>query len=275
MLRNLSAEGYKLKKSKSFYFCAAAVVCFVAILFATFYFVDCVQKGEVENGAGGFTVFMNGEEVGNASIWDSVSLMELLRQLFAGSMLSCTIAVFVSIFVCGEYGSGMVKNVVGKGCPRASVYAAKLIMAEFASICIAAIGILLILIVGRIFMGPHVFEGHFWPDFFTYIGMQLTVLIAEAALFVLVSEVCRMAAAGIAFNIGMIIFSLLIINGLDVLVPDSGLQPSEIWPIGQTERLPLEGFTSDIIIQNTVVAVAWFAIALFLGIWHFNKTDIK
>ena len=277
MFRMLHAEGYKLKKSKSFYICSIIMLCFVILLFVMLYFADRIQKGNMENGTGGIVITANGTEVesGSVPVWDSVSLMELLQQIFAGSMLSCTIAIFVSIFVTGEYGSGMIKNVVGKGCSRASIYLSKLFMTECASVCIAFSGIISMLLFGRIFLGTHVFGGDFWHNFFIYTGIQLVIMVSMTALFMMVSEICRTIAGGISLNIGIILFSVLFINGMDVVLANSSFKPSDIWLIGQTERLPLEEFTSGLVIQDMLVAAVWFFAATLLGIWHFYKTDVK
>lgn len=277
MLCILHAEGYKLKKSKSFYICSIVMLCFVILLFVMLYFADSIQKGNMENGAGGITITANGTEVesGSVPIWDKVSIMELLQQIFAGSMLSCLIAIFASIFVTGEYGSGMIKNVVGKGCSRASIYLSKLFMTEFASVCIAFVGILSTLLFGRIFLGARAFNGSFWHNFFIYTGIQLVTMVSMTALFMLVSEVCRTVAGGISINIGMIVFSLLFVNGLDLVFANSRFKPSDFWLIGRTERLPLEGFTTGFVIRNLLVAAAWFLASVLLGIWHFQKTDVK
>ncbi len=276
MIRILNAEIYKLKKSKSFYICSIVMICFVLLLYGLLYLADSIQKGTVENGTGGFFFVANGEGAkGGATIFESFSLMEALRQIFAGSMLSCMLAIFVSIFVTGEYGSGMIKNVVGKGCSRSAIYLSKLFMAQVASLCIAFAGILPTLLLGRVFLGAQAFDGGFWHDFMIYTGLQLAIMAATSAIFMLVSEVCRTPAAGISINIGMIIFSLLFINGLDVLFAKNGFSLSDIWPIGQTERLPLNGFTSGMVIQNLLVAAAWFLAAASFGVWHFSKTDVK
>lgn len=272
MFRILNAEGYKLKKSKSFFVCCIAMVCFTMLMLAMFYIADRIQKGYIGNGTAGITVTSNGTV---KEFLENISLMEMLQQIFGGSMLSCTLAIFVSIFVTKEYGSGMVKNIVGKGCPRASIYLSKLLVTVFASFCITLAGVLSMLLGGRILLGERAFSGGFWHNFFTYTGIQLAIMVAMTAVFMLVSEICRTVAGGISLNISIIIFSVLFINGLDLIFVNSSFKPSDIWLIGQTEHLPLDGFTSGFVIKMLLVAGVWFAAATLIGIWHFYKTDIK
>lgn len=272
MFRILNAEAYKLRKSKSFFVCCIAMVCFTILLIAMVYIADNIQKGNIGNGTAGITITSNGTA---KEFLDNVSLMEMLQQIFGGSMLSCTLAVFISIFVTKEYGSGMIKNIVGKGCPRASIYLSKLLVTVAASFCITSAGVLSMLLGGRILLGERAFDGGFWNEFLSYTGIQIALMAAMAAVFMLVSEVCRTVAAGISLNIGIIIFSVLFINGLDLLFADSSFRPSDIWLIGQTEHLPLDGITSGFAAKMLIVAAVWFVAAALLGILHFYKTDIK
>lgn len=277
MFRLINAESYKLKKSKSFFICSIVMVCFVLLLFGMLFLADGIQKGNFENGTGGVTITKNGSDIESASgsIFDEINLMDILQQVFSGSMMSCTLAIFVSIFVIGEFGSGMIKNIVGKGCSKTAIYLSKLFMTALASICIALAGVLTLLLFGRIFIGTQAFSNTFWHNFFIYTGIQLLIVISLSALFMLTSELCRTTAGGISLNIGIIVLSSLLMGGLDAIYTAQKIKPSQFWIISQSERLPLEGFTASSVTQSLLVAVFWFVLTTLLGIWHFRKSDIK
>lgn len=277
MLRLLSAESYKLKKSKSFYISAIVMAALILLMYGMITLADNIQQGKMENGTAGITVTTNDtqSETASGSMWDSLGVMEMLQQTFSGNLVSSILAVFVSIFTIYEYGSGMIKNVVGKGCSRTAVFLSKLVSAILAAVIITLIGIAATLLCGRFFIGAHAFAGNFWPDFFIYIGLQLLLVCALAAVYVLVGEASRNLAAGISIGIGIAVFPALLFAGLDMACKDYGFTPSDFWVETRGANCPLEGFTAGYIAETALVAAFWFLLAAILGVWHFRKTDIK
>ena len=114
MCRLLNAELYKLRKSKSFYTCTILTVVLVIAMFAVFLTADNIQNGKMENGTGGVVVSISQESPteASASIWDTIQLMDILRQIFSGDVVALFIGTFISIFVISEFSTGMLKNVV-------------------------------------------------------------------------------------------------------------------------------------------------------------------
>lgn len=272
MLRLCSAEIYKLKKSKIFYICTAVTAGFVLLMYLMLSLASKIQSGDIENGTGGVVVT---GDASFSSVWEEIRIMDMLPQLFSGNLIVCMLAVFVSIFVIGEYSSGMIKNIVGKGCPRAAVYISKLLMSVLGSAAITLTGVIAMFFFSFLFIGKHAFEGAPWRDICLYTGQQLFMMTALSAIYVLIAEITRNYAAGISAGIGICILPLLFVGGLDILFAGSGIVPSQLWIISRSIECPPAGPAASYLTQTAFVSVFWFAAAAALGLWHFYKTDIK
>lgn len=277
MLRLLNAETYKLRKSKSFITCAIVTAAFVFLMYGMLLLADGIRSGNVENGTAGVVVTTNQAQTDGSpsSIWDDIQVMDLMQQIFSGDVIACILSIFASIFVISEFGSGMLKNIVGKGCSRSSIYLSKLLVAMLASILIAIAGIASVLLAGRLFIGAHAFDGDFWKNLPIYTALQMLMIAALTSLFVLIGEISRNIAAGIAIGIGTAAFPALLLNVLDMQFSGSRMPPSQFWPVTRMSGCPFEGFTAGYAAETLLVAAFWILLTAGLGIWHFCRTDIK
>ena len=167
MFHLLSAESYKLRKSKSFYICMAVTAAMIFLVYVLLTIADKISSGQLENGTGGVVVTQNGDSVDaeNGLVLDEVGVTGILKQLFTGDLMPCVIAVFVSIFVVGEYAGGMMKNIVGKGSRRGEIFCARLLVTEAAVILIYLAAITAVLVFGWMFLGKEGFAAQgFWSE---------------------------------------------------------------------------------------------------------------
>mgnify|MGYP002509655390 FL=1 len=247
----------------------------VALLYGMLDLADRIDRGEFENGTAGIVVSEETEEDGT-STWEEISLMEIVGQIFSGDFLPCVLAVFVSIFVVGEYASGMMKNVAGKGRERWKIFLSKLIVAELAVIPIVLIGLAATLLGGLVFKGSGSFTGDFWKNLTVFVGLQLLLEMAFAAVCMLTSDLVRNYAAGISLGIGIAAFPVILMEGLmDRLFYNSGFTPSAYWVVTRSIHCPYEGFTAGYVMETIFVAGGWLLLAAGLGIWHFSRADIS
>lgn len=277
MLRLFYAETYKLRKSKSFYICIISAIAFVFLMYGMLAVADNIQKGRLENGAGGVIVSINNKEAdrSSSSIWDSVSIMDMMQEIFSGDVMGIILAIFVSIFVIREFSCGMLKNIVGKGCSRCSVYLARLLAAILGSILISLAGITATLAGGWLFTGADTFSRGFWKHLPAYTGLQLLLITAITSIFVLIGEISRNLAGGISLGICTAAFLALLLNVLDMQFADSSITPSRFWPLTRLSACPYEGFSAGYVAETIAVTLFWMLLAAGLGIWHFYKTDIR
>ena len=108
MGRLLHFEFHKLLRQKSFYICLAVSV---AMLLATTYTSVLISRGVAEPA-----------DIG-------IDGMDVMIGAVSGGMLSMVIGVFVPLFVCEDYASGTIRNIITRGYTRLGIFAAKL-MAE-------------------------------------------------------------------------------------------------------------------------------------------------
>lgn len=277
MLRLLNAETYKLKKSKSFFICTLVTIAFVLLMYGMLFLANSIQNGHLENGTAGIIVSPNPSKIDSTptSIWDTIHVMDIMQEVFSGDVIACILAIFTSIFVICEFSSGMLKNIVGKGCSRSSIYLSKLLATVLASIFISIVGIITTLVAGRIFIGATAFEGDFWKNLPIYIILQVFMITTLTSIFVCIGEMSRNLAGGISLGIAIAALPALLLNIFDMQFANSNITPSQFWPITRMSNCPFEGFSTGYIIESLLVAAFWFVLSAGLGIWHFCKTDIK
>lgn len=271
------AETYKLKKSKSFYICAIVTAAFVLLMYSMLLIANNIQNGRLENGTGGVIVSVGSETAActDTSIWDTIHISDMMQEIFSGDALGCILAIFTSIFVISEFSSGMLKNIAGKGCSRRSIYLSKLAAIILASVLIALTGMFTVLAGGRLFIGADAVTGSLLKTLPVYIGLQMLMITAMAAIFVLIGEITRNLAGGISIGICTAAFPALFLNILDMQFAGSSITPSLYWPMTRMSACPFQGFSSDYVLETIFVAIFWTVLATSIGIWHFYKTDIK
>lgn len=278
MYNLLRGEFFKLQRNKSFRWCIFATLVMVVMIFATLELLDQVMKGAVENGTGGVTVTIVGSPAsrGTVPLLEEMGLMEIIQQLFAGDYMMIVLVVFVGIFVAGEYGSGTLKNIIGKGHSRGKIYLSRYLAAAAAITGLILFGVGVCLACGLVFLGPGAFKGAFWGDLAVYMGLQLVMHMALVALFMLISEVIRNMAGTISGGLAIAIFATLAVGGVDLVLMRLGL-PVRLADYGILELsmgCPIEGLEAGEVMGMVLISLAWLAASLGMGIWHFKRTDL-
>ncbi len=275
MFRLLDAEFYKLRKSKSFYISILTITGFILLMYSILFAIQNVNVTHSQPDSPGITVSAGKTPAGTESVSpEKITIMEILGQVFSGNLVSSVLAIYVSVFIIYEYSSGMIRNIAGKGHPRPLIFLSRLTAAVVSSLVITCAGIVAAIAFGILFIGTDALNGIFWPDLWTFTGLQLLLTAALGAIYALVSEICRNIAAGIAFSIGTAIIPTLILTGADLLCKDSGFTPSLFWPVSRSYTCPLTGFTTGYMINTALVAGFWLILTAVAGCWHFSHKDI-
>ena len=279
MFNLLSAEFYKLRKSKGILLGLLAAALLVLLLYGSLVMIDKINQGELANGTNGVMVFHNGEPAesdGTAeSMMEQVGVIGVIQQMFGGHFVGMILAVLVSMFVIREFGSGAVKNLVGKGDPRAVIFLAKMLAVMVLTLIFQAAVLAITIGMGLPFMGQEMFSATVWKDAVIYAGFQLLFGTVIAMFFMLVGELARNLAAGIAVSIGVLMFSTTLTAGLDLVFHGLNFQPSDYWVLDLMSDCPVKDFSSEFIVRGILVSIVWFFIAAVLGIVHFQKADVK
>lgn len=278
MINLLSAEFYKLKKSKGAYIGLLTVAALTLLLYASLVMIDKINQGEIANGTGGIMVTQNGQELENGgaseSMLQQIGIIGMLQQMFGGYFVAIILAVLVSIFVVREYGAGTIKNLVGKGQSRTTIFFAKMLAVIALTLLFQAAVMAVIICIGLPFLGWEGFSATAWKDVAVYAGFQLLFGVTIAVIFMLIGELARNLAAGIAASIGVLLFSSTLTAGLDLVFHGMEMQPSRYWVVDLMSNCPTTDFTSEFLVRGVLVSVAWFVIAAALGVVHFQKADV-
>lgn len=278
MFNLLRGEFYKLFKSKALYvFCLVSVIS-VVFVYGMLIVASKIQSGEISNGSAG--VYVSGEKMNESGmpVMEEFTILDVLQQLY-GNFITFFIAVLVPILVVGEYTSGAVKNVVGKGYARWKIFASKYIVSVTASVFLMILMAILTVFCGCFVGKGQEIGGTFFQELFCFVGIQLCIGTALSGVIIAISEFSRSLGAGIAISFSGVAFSSLITTGLDLLahlvLPDSEFKFSAYWLVDLIMECPIRNIEPAFVVRALVVSGAWIVIAAGLGGFHFKKADIK
>lgn len=286
----LGAEGYKLRKSKAFYVCMAVMATTVVLIYGMMCAMGVVRVAGAEvvvmseggspapgamSESDGSAAMQEAAPDNAAPLPETLSLPELVQQLFSGDFMEVILTVFVSIFVVGEYGSGMMKNIVGKGKSRSMIFLAKCLMTLAAEVLFILAGVAAMLLCGLVTLGGRAFDAGWSGMLAVYVGQQILLLAGLTAVFILIGEVCRNLAAAISVGIAVSALTPVILMGADLLCAKLPFTPSEYWIVNRSMALPLAGLTGSNIVKNVLIALFWLLAATAAGMYHFNRADVK
>lgn len=279
MFNLLSAEFYKLRKGKALFVGLLIVAVLVVMLYVSLMMIDKINSGEVSNGTGGVIVFENGEtvagELGTESMMQKIGIAGVLQQIFSGHFVGLILAVIVSIFVVREFGTGAIKNLVGKGYSRSTIFLSKLLSTVVLSILFQVAAAMIAILIGIPFLGSEGFSIINWTDIAIYTGLQILFGITAAGIFVLMGELTRNLAAAIAVSIGVLLFSTSATALLDLLCHQVGFEPTKYWFLDLMSSCPLTEFDTEFLVRSVLVSIVWFVVAAVLGVLHFQRADVK
>lgn len=279
MVNLLKGELYKLRKAKSFYICCMVFAVFIVMVYGMIIMAEKIQKGEMQNGSYGVTVTEESmAEEGQKPLAAEVSVLEVLGQMMASFGIFTT-AIFIAVFVVGDYGNGAVKNIVGKGMARWKIFVVKYSFTILAAAVLLLIMTVLTVLAGIIFKGTGIIGAQFFREIAAYAGVQIMLGLALAGIIVFVSELCRNLSAAISIGIGILLFSSALTGLLDMgahyLLPDAGFRFSDYWIVDLISNCPIKDIESGFLLRAVIMTIVWIALSLAGGIWHFKKADIK
>ena len=176
MINLLSAEFYKLRKSKAVYIGILVAAALALLLYGSLVMIDKINQGEVANGTAGVVVSQSGESMGAdgaaKSMMEEIGVIGVLQQMFGGHFVGIIAAVLVSIFVIREFSAGTIKNLVGKGYSRSTIFFAKMIPTLTLMLVFEAAVAAVTICMGIPFMGWDLFSVTVWEDVAVYVGLQ-------------------------------------------------------------------------------------------------------
>lgn len=272
MFNLLKGEVYKLFRSKCLYGCSIAVAVFVLLMYGMFFYADMARQ---KTTTGIVEITVENTQDG-ASVWAEIDVLTIASTVFS-SFGKIIIAIFAAIFVFGDYASGAIKNVVGKGYDRVTVYAAKYVSTAFGTIIIELVTLFAILVCEVLILGASRLIPALWVSLCSYFAIQILLGVALTGIMVMISQICRNLGLGIAISVCTIMFSNFITLGLNIVLSNLNIDINvcDYWILDLISDCPLINMDNSFVIRAIVCAIVWFVLALGVGGFHFRKADVK
>lgn len=199
MLNLLSADFYRLKRSKSIYICLGIIALFVAYVIMDFSSSSYIK-----------------EKLSPSTFhWIYMFFHEKSFLPYFVPMLQ---AIFISMLVTSEYSTGTIKDAASLGYSRTHIYLSKLITVSVGTISIMLVAVLTALITSIFVFGIY---GTFTDnDLLLMLRMfiiQILLYTAYGSIFLMLTFLIKNVGGTMAFNI----FFSLIIGSLGSLVGNS------------------------------------------------------
>lgn len=275
----LSGEFYKLRKSKVFYVCMMSMIVMVVWLYGMILVAEKIEQGEMQNGQMGVVVEVNSQpiEENSALITERIGIMDMYQQV-AGNLTTFIAAIFTSIFVIGEFGNGAVKNLVGKGKNRSTVYFAKYIAVEAVTILLSFIGAVTTFFVGCVMLGTEEVNGAFVQNYIIYALCQTVLVMTIDGVITATSEMLRSMSMGVVTALCIVGgVSGLVFMGIDLVLKlvHIPVRLNDYWLTELMVVCPLDGIDGTFLRRLVIGVIVWTVVALGAGLEHFKKADIK
>ena len=205
MFKLLNFEFRKLIRQKSFYICIAAML---ALLVGSAYTTELMTaKSGVED--------------------PSLSGISYLMEAISGSALSAVLAVFIPLFICEDYASGTIRNIITRGFSRLEIFIAKLIAVLAATVLMTVVCLAAAYIVGTAFWGAG--EPSLGSEQIKILLCQLAVIAAYATMFFAISSMLQKVGGSIAICLILPMAAVILLSLADAALAEREIELSGYW----------------------------------------------
>ena len=277
----LRSDFYKLRKAKYFWVCLLINLLLAA---GTVFLLDFTYKltgdqMEAQMQAQQETLDESGVNLTVDNIPQSYEDLNASGQMitfFAGNT-TLLLAVLISLFVGSEFNNGTIKNIASKNYSRAQIYLSKLIVSVLVSILFTLLFAVVSTAAATILWGFGDVASGFWADTAAAAGLELLLCSAYASVFVMFSMLIRQNGGSLAANICFLEFvSLIVMLGEVALkqIFDKTLTLSD-YLIDMNMNALTAGLNRTVVLRSLGVFAGYFLVALCIGMFTFQKRDIR
>ena len=270
----LKSDFYKLFRMKSFYVC-----CIISVAIAAIAMFISSQLNQMMEG------------ISNSVMTIENVLPTMLSP--ASSDYFILIIIGVCLFITIEYNAGTLKNIAARGFKREYIFLSKLIVCIVEALIITLCFAVSCFIFGLIFLGTPAggFGDGYFAELFTTYGVDILIIIGYVSLIAMIAYLIRTNGGTIAITLCVHYLIPIIINMFNVLTimndaSDSDLekvvsynnnqfgQIAYYW-IGTLGGTVSESYHNGTIYIPILVALAYIAVSIIIGMSVFKKRDIK
>lgn len=193
MFNLLRMDLYRMKRGRSLYVCLGILLVMTVATLGMVWLMGTPQGRETAVRIG---ILEEEQAVTADNMMEGVDTLVMLRQTgMDGGMYDLIFGVWIVLFVCMDFQSGFIKNIMAVHQNRWSYVASKVVTAGIVSICYMAAQYAVVLILNRLLgnMAP-VTE---LKDVLFYLSWAWLLTVAFAALVIMVCVWTRSVAAGV------------------------------------------------------------------------------
>lgn len=214
MFNLLRMDLYRVRKSKSVYICLGILFISTVLVFSLLWLMAVPQGQKTAVRIG---MLRTEEPERMLHMLDGVDSLAFFRQIcLDGGMYNVIFGIWFMLFVCMDFQSGFIKNIMALHQNRWNYVGSKLAAAGIVNFCYLVLHLLFTLLMNRLFgnMVPYTE----WKSILFYMTWIWLLTTAFAALVLLVCVVSRSVAAGalaaVFFGGGVVVMALYSILNL-------------------------------------------------------------
>ena len=252
----LRFEFRKLRTQKSFYICLAVMLAMLLVSGIT------------------TKIILNIPEIASAAeaTGDTVpaTFSDFLLGFSSASMFSMLTAIFVSIIVCTDYESQIVKNIYARGYSRNNHYFAKLIYAFAATTFMFLFAVIFAAIIGGALFGVGGING---KTFILLVG-QYIVCMSGVALSFAIASIMKKLGGTIAVNILFPMIIPLLFELADTALKLKNFKVAEVWVSSFLTSLMNPNEVAGRIVACVLGAIAYAVAFIAVGYVINKKSEV-
>lgn len=249
MINSLKSDFYKAFKSKNFYIALLVLLGFGLLIVALSY-----ASGEYIYGK---AFFLEG-------------MSHNLTFVFS--------AIFISIFICSDFSSGMMRNYVSGNISRSKVFFSKAIVCLAVSVIFLVFSTLIFGLLGVMFFGYGMpFTGTEFLEIFVKLLLEILVLAAYVSIFLFIAISLRATGGVVSLNI-LIIFIVPLILSIFVAALPSLANIVDYWLGQNVAYAAYAGYPGELgkyILTIILVPIFYIAVTFIPAYGIFRFKDVR
>lgn len=259
MGRLLQFEFRKLFRQKSFYICSAILVASILITIYTLKFLTDFAGADVADAVETLS-----------GVTETSGLGSMLTAL-SSSSITTVLAVFIPLFVCDDFSSGTIKNVIAKGYSRTAVFASKYLVSVVAAVIMS-----IICWAGAYIAGTAIwYAGTDWTTTMTYAMMvQLLIIIAYLSVYFLISSLIKKSGGSISICVvaPMLVSTAVLLA--DALIKKKKFEISDYWLADLLSKASSIAVANQELVKAAWCAVVYIVVAVAATLFLNSKSEV-
>jgi len=201
MFNLLRMDLYRLKRSKSIYACLGVLFVLSALCYFLVWLMESPSGRETALKWGMIELTELSEMEAEGSVLEEMDMLTMFRDMGMDGGVYCTVlGIAVTLFVCMDFQSGFMKNIMASHRNRWSYVGSKLLTAGILNLCYIVISFAFCLLANLLLQMVPFTE---WEPIFFYLAWAWLISTAFAALIIMICVFTRNTAMGV---LGAVLF---------------------------------------------------------------------